>query len=688
MTTSRTPFPLGAQVHKDGVSFALQAPDAEGVELCLFDDNDHQINAHELSDQTDGVWSTFLPQCSAGQRYGYRLRGPWAPREGHRFDPTKVLIDPYARELSGALYWTDALHSSAESAAAQSHDRRYDSAAFVPKGVVTNAQRARSQRPSVPWSETVIYETHVRSHTMRHPAIPARDRGRYLGLAHGEALDYLKALGITSVELMPVHFFADEYFLAQHGLRNHWGYNTLSFFAPMTRYANTKPLAELIGMIDAIHDAGLEVILDVVYNHTAEGNHKGPSLSFRGLANAHYYQLAPSNRAHYINDTGCGNTIDINQPITQQLILDSLRYFADDLCVDGFRFDLAPVLGRYREGFSSEHPFFEAIANDPVLSQRKMIAEPWDVGPGGYQVGQFPPPWAHWNDQFRDTVRRFWRSDDNQVPTFARRLHGSADLFEGNGHEPASSINFVAAHDGFTLNDVVSYRYKHNEANGEQNRDGHDHNFSDNYGVEGETRDPDILSERRRQRLNMLASLLCAQGTPMLLAGDEFGHSQRGNNNAYAQDNDTTWLDWSRIDDDPDFLQQVRRLIALRRHTPVLRATKFLHGRLNTPEGHPNIAWFNADATPLEDQQWAHARALTLVLRETEQNDFNIRGVALMFNVARETVEFALPPMDRGGQWRQRFHSDPQAPDDPQIAHLCRHSCAIWTYEKTAAASS
>ncbi|MFK7885792.1 MAG: glycogen debranching protein GlgX [Gammaproteobacteria bacterium] len=685
MTSPRTPFPLGAHQLDDGVSFALNAPDATAVELCFFDGNDHQIAVHTMTDHTDGVWSEFVPGCAFGQRYGYRVRGPWEPAKGHRFDASKVLIDPYARELSGALYWTDALHSSAKSAAADSTDRRYDSARFVPKGVVVEPHAARVARPAIAWSDTVIYETHVRSHTMRHPAIPARDRGRYLGLAHGEALHYLKALGITSVELMPVHFFVDEYFLAQQGLRNHWGYNTLSFFAPMTRYANTQPLAELVGMIDAIHDAGLEVILDVVYNHTAEGNEEGPTLSFRGLANADYYQLAPNNRAHYINDTGCGNTLNINAPITQQLVLDSLRYFADDLNVDGFRFDLAPILGRLPDGFTSDHPFFRAVANDPVLSTRKMIAEPWDVGPGGYQNGRFPPPWAHWNDQFRDTVRRFWRSDDNQVPTFARRLHGSADLFEANGHEPSSSVNFVAAHDGFTLNDVVTYQHKHNQANGENNRDGHDHNYSDNYGVEGDTRDPDILSERRRQRLNMLATLLCSQGTPMLLAGDEFGHTQHGNNNAYAQDNDTTWLDWSRLDDDPDFLQQVRRLIALRKHTPVLRSTQFLHGLTSTPEGHPNIAWFNADATPLEDQQWPHARALTLVLRETEANDYDIRGVALMFNVSKRMVNFYLPPMDRGGQWRQRFHSDPNAAEATEIAQLCRHSCAIWTYETSAA---
>lgn len=680
--TSGADAELGAHVVDGGVRFAVYAPEAERVDLCLFDEADREKRAITLPDCNDGVWHTVVPGCASGQRYGYRAYGTWAPEQGLRFDPSKVLVDPYARQLSGDLYWSNSLFSTADSASGDPHDRRHDSARCVPKGVVTAPLRVQRPRPDVPWRDTVLYETNLRGFTMRHPDVPLAHRGKYLGMTNGAVLEYLKALGITSIELLPVHFFVDEMFLTEKGLKNYWGYNTLSFFAPMNRYASESPLAELVEMIDTIHDAGLEVILDVVYNHTAEGNEKGPTLSFRGLHNRGYYRLLPDRPEYYINDTGCGNTVDINDPGAQRLVLDSLRYFAGDLGVDGFRFDLAPVLGRHPNGFSREHPFFKAIAADPVLSQRKMIAEPWDVGPGGYQLGQFPVPWAHWNDQFRDTVRCFWRGDQHITAQFARRMHGSADLFEPGGSGPLASVNFVTAHDGFTLSDVVSYEVKRNEANGEDNRDGHNHNFSRNYGAEGPTREPGILALRQRQRLNMLASLMFAQGTPMLLAGDEIGHTQGGNNNAYAQDNDTSWIDWDGQTRDADFLSAVRQLIAVRADLDVLRGDAFLHGRSFTADNHPNIAWFNPDGSALADREWFHARAFALVLRATQTPRSDVWGVAMLFNASERAVTFRLPPMDRGGVWAERFHSDihAEAQSSQRTADLSAPACALWAY--------
>ena len=676
--------PLGAHLVDGGVRFAVYAPDAEAVDLCLYNHQGQQTDRLTLPDQIDGVWHGFVAHCQPGQRYGYRVRGPYAPEEGHRFDPSKLLIDPYARELDGPFRWSDELFSSAESAAADDGNPQFDSAPFVPKGVVTPEYQVRRAAPNISWAETLVYETHVRGHTMRHPDVPQADRGRFAGMRNAEVLRYLKALGITSIELMPIHYFVDEIFLGQRGLTNHWGYNTLSFFAPMNRYAQDQPLVELIDMIQTIHDAGLEVIMDVVYNHTCEGNQDGPTLSLRGFNNAGYYRLAPHNKSHFINDTGCGNTLNVDHPAMLNLTLDSLRYFADDLQIDGFRFDLAPVLGRHAGGFTPKHPFFLAIANDPLLKNKKMIAEPWDVGPGGYQLGNFPRPWAQWNDQYRDGVRGFWRGDRHSTAEFARRLHGSSDLFEPGGRTPAAGINLVSAHDGYTLLDVVSYERKHNEANGEDNQDGHNNNLSSNYGVEGDTDDAKILTLRRRQRLNMLASLFWSHGTPMLLAGDEFGHTQGGNNNAYAQDNETTWLDWSRIDDDPDFLEQVRTLIALRRDIPLLRKARYLHGLSKTRSGYPNIDWFNPDGTELNDQHWHHARAITLALRETITGKGPVTGLALLFNGTNRTVRFALPTMEPGGAWAQRFNSlqgaDLKSTKTP--ASVSALGCSLWAYSQ------
>ncbi|MEM6639416.1 MAG: glycogen debranching protein GlgX [Pseudomonadota bacterium] len=674
-----TPERLGAHIVHDGVQFAVYAPAAQRVDLCLFDAEDRLTDVLTLPHQDDGIWHGWVSGCQAGQRYGYRAFGRWAPEEGLRFDATKLLIDPYARQLSGPLIWCDALFSSAVSAAAAPDHPRFNSAHAVPKGVVLPEVGATRPRPSVPWRDTVIYEGSVRGLTMRHPDVPELDRGRFRGLTCGAVLKHIRSLGISSIELLPVHFFADEQFLTQRGLRNYWGYNTLSFFAPMNRYAGEHPVADLIDMIDTIHDAGLEVILDVVYNHTAEGNEHGPTLSFRGLNNTGYYRLPDDRPEHYINDTGCGNTLDINDAGTQRLVLDSLRYFANDLQIDGFRFDLAPILGRRPDGFTPDHPFFNAIANDPVLSSRKLIAEPWDVGPGGYQLGQFPPPWAHWNDQFRDATRCFWRGDRRITAQFARRLHGSADLFERGGGGPFSGINFVTAHDGFTLMDTVSYRDKHNHANGEDNRDGHNHNCSDNCGIEGATDDTKIVALRQRQRLNLMASVLFAQGVPMLLAGDEFGHTQNGNNNAYAQDNETTWLDWSKSVEEQPFTQAVRELIALRRDVALLRGTTFRHGEPITAGGLPNIDWLRPDGQALADHEWFHTHAFTLLIRGAgEEPD----GVVILFNATAHSVDFALPAMGGDGTWSLRFYSDLERATEVanDVIEAGANTCALLTH--------
>jgi glycogen operon protein len=527
-----------------GVNFALYSSSAEAVELCLFDERFQEIQRLLLPDCTDGIWHGYLPGCSPGQRYGYRVQGAWAPAEGLRHNPAKLLIDPYARLLDGGFSWSPAVFDfDPDSSGDPWLINPLDSAAFVPKSVVSGpVAQALSPSPRIAWSEVVILEANVRGFTMKHPGVPEADRGRFLGLSNGEILDYLKALGITSVELMPVHAFIDENFLVKRGLKNYWGYNTINFFTPESRYAGRNAVGEFREMVNAIHDAGMEVILDVVYNHTGEGDGRGPSLSFRGIDNLAYYRTEPGQPAEYINDTGCGNTLNVDHPRVQELVLDSLRYWRRDMGVDGFRFDLAPVLGRTPGGFDGCHPLLEKIRFDPQLEGSRMIAEPWDPGPGGYQLGHFSQRFAEWNDRFRDTVRRFWRGDTGQLSKLAKRLHGSADLFEPSGRGAAASINFITSHDGYTLADLVSYEQRHNQSNGEDNRDGHTHNYSSNHGAEGDTDDDSIIRLRRRQRINLLATLLLSQGTPMLLAGDEFGNTQQGNNNAYAQDNETGWL--------------------------------------------------------------------------------------------------------------------------------------------------
>ena len=562
MIETGSPTPLGATADDNGTNFAVFSSVADAVELCLFDTAGKQVQSIELAGHSDDIWHGYVPGVGPGQRYGYRVRGPYSTYDGLRCNPAKLLIDPYARQLAGDFTWNHAVFDG----------NNKDSAPFVPKSVVRGPDERQSfHRPRVPWSEMVFYEANVRGYTMRHPAVEEAARGRFAGLRNKAVLEYLKALGITSLELMPVHAFIDEHHLVDKGLRNFWGYNSISFFAPHNRYAQSDGVQEFRDMVRAVHDAGIEVTIDVVYNHTGESNEHGPTLSFRGLDNLAYYSVEPDDSSNYINDTGCGNTVNMDHPRVQQLVLDSLHYWHRDMGVDGFRFDLAPVLGRHNHGYSKKHPMLQAINDDDQLRDVILIAEPWDPGPGGYQLGRFPTRFSELNDRYRDSVRRFWRGDATEGDELAARLKGSPDIFESSGRPSLASVNFIASHDGFTLADVVSYENKHNEANGEQNRDGHAHNYSCNHGVEGPTDDASIVALRERHRLNMLATLLFSQGTPWLLAGDEFGHTQHGNNNAYAQDNETSWLDWEGNAFDVEFLEKARELIELRRRLKALR---------------------------------------------------------------------------------------------------------------------
>ncbi len=646
------PGPLGATVHDDGVNFAVRSSVAEAVFLCLFDEHGEEFLRRELPARTHGIWHGFLPGATAGMHYGYRVDGPYQPRHGVRCNPHKLLIDPYARALSGEFRWHNSVFGyQPGTEPVDVFQSELDSAPWVPKSRVVGKATSDVPGPQIPWSQTVAYEMNVRGYTMRHPAVDARDRGKFRGLTNASVLEYLRALGITTVELMPVHEFIDEHFLTVRGLRNFWGYNTLNFFTPAARYAGADPRRDFIDMVNAIHDAGLEVILDVVFNHTAEGDHRGPTLCYRGLDNAAYYSLT-LDRQHYINDTGCGNTMNADSVVVQDLVLDSLRYWAGDLGVDGFRFDLAPILGRHPHGFDPQHPLLRRIENDPLLQQKKLIAEPWDPGPGGYQLGAFNPPWAELNDQYRDSLRRWWRGETGYTGELARRMHGSSDLFEHNQRPPSASVNFISNHDGFTLQDTVSYEHRHNEANGEQNRDGHAHNYSANYGIEGPTDDEAINMLRKRQRLNMLATLLLSQGTPMLLAGDEFGNSQAGNNNAYAQDNEVAWLDWSLVDGPASLVDEVRELLAFRKSEPLLQVSSYLHGSDELRPGWPDILWLTPEGHTMTDDVWPFAHAFTLMLGA----DFGQpRALALMLNNSEENREFRLADYTDGVRWKQAF---------------------------------
>jgi len=672
------PAPLGATADEGGVNFAIFSSVADSIELCLFNQAGDQSETHDLPECSDNVWHGYLPGCRPGQRYGYRVHGSYAPNDGLRCNPAKLLIDPYARALSGSFDWNDAAFDFGRQDD-QEHLRisTVDSAPFVPKGVVSpDSPVAKFNRPQTPWSETIFYEANVRGYTMRHMAIDEADRGTFDGMRHKEVLDYLKALGITSLELMPVHAFIDEQPLAERGLRNFWGYNSLSFFAPSPRYAKRDAIVEFRDMVRAIHDAGIEVILDVVYNHTGEGGRLGPSLCFRGIDNLAYYSTEPGSPGTYINDTGCGNTLNADHPQVQRLVLDSLQYWHEEMGVDGFRFDLAPVLGRHNHGFSATHPMLEAIVSDERIANAKLIAEPWDPGPGGYQLGHFRGRWAEWNDRYRDAIRRFWRGDDGSTGKLAKRLHGSADVFEASGRSSLASVNFVASHDGFTLADVVSYEHRHNEANGEDNRDGHAHNYTCNYGIEGPTDDLLINDRRRRQHLNLLATLLFSQGTPLLLAGDEFGHSQQGNNNAYAQDNETAWLDWTKLNDDVEFAAQVRTLIWLRRETPLLRLREYVHGRLETEHGVVEIKWLKKDGREMSDHDWQQEHTFCVFLSETRA-DGGISAAAITINGSNTDSVFELPALPGAGDWQLAFSSAADAVITDQTASLPELSISL-----------
>ena len=642
-----SPERLGPSPGGDGTNFALFSSIAERVELCLFDANGLQTESLDLPDCTDGVWHGFLPGCKTGQRYGYRVHGPFDPAQGLRCNPQKLLVDPYARRLHGEFQWVDSVFDS----------NAKDSAGVVPFSVVTDVGVPGDERkPRVPWGETIFYECNARAYTMQHPGIDEKHRGKFSGLRNKKIVEYIKALGITSVELMPVYAFIDEHHLVEQQLRNLWGYNSISFFAPMPRYANGDADIELRDVVRTFHDAGLEVILDVAYNHTGEGGADGPTISFRGIDNLTYYRTPPYEPGEYINDTGCGNTLNVEHPRVRKLVVESLAYFSEVIGVDGFRFDLATVLGRRDHGFSKGHPLLLDISNDPRLASTKLVAEPWDPGPGGYQLGNFPPRWAEWNDVYRDGVREFWRGDHGKSGVLARRIHGSADIFEASGRGPDASVNFVTAHDGFTLRDTVSYVHRHNEANGEDNRDGHSSNYSSNFGVEGDTDDEAINRQRRRQRLNLLATLMMSQGTPMILAGDEFGNSQNGNNNAYAQDNETGWLDWSGLETDPQFTEQVRELIWLRREIPLLRLQQFVHGTLELPDGSVRVDWINQEGDTKQGAEWAHSRAFTKVITRMHK-DGSESKIAILINAHHDNAQMRLSRSGTQHDWRIVFSS-------------------------------
>ncbi|MEO6409307.1 MAG: glycogen debranching protein GlgX [Burkholderiaceae bacterium] len=650
------PFPRGANWDGLGVNFALFSEHAERVELCLFDPGGrHEIQRLVLPEQTDHVFHGYLPQARPGLLYGYRVHGPYKPQDGHRFNGHKLLLDPYARNIVGQIRWHDALfgyrvgHDDAD----LSFDRR-DSAPYLPRCKVIESAFSwgDDRRPAVPWHETVIYEAHVRGLTMRHPGVPEALRGTYAGLSCAPVIDHLKRLGVTTLELMPVHAFLDDRHLLERGLSNYWGYNTIGYFAPMHRYSASGKVGEFKTMVRTLHAAGIEVILDVVYNHTAEGNEFGPTLSFRGIDNASYYRLVPEARRHYQDFTGCGNTLDMQHPRVLQLLMDSLRYWVTEMHVDGFRFDLASALARELYAVDRLSAFFDVLRQDPVLSQVKLIAEPWDLGSGGYQVGNFPVGWTEWNDKYRDAMRAYWKGDGGLIGEFAQRLTGSSDLYNRSSRRPYASINFIAAHDGMTLADVVSYNDKHNDANGEENRDGHGHNLSWNCGVEGPTDDAAVLALRARQQRNFIASLLLSQGVPMLLAGDELGRSQQGNNNAYCQDNELSWVDWTASPAQESLLEFTRRLTALRAAHPVFRRRDFFQDRPLMGSQVRDIVWLQPDGSEMSDEAWQQgfASALAVFLSGDGLNEVDGRGrpvrddsFLLLFNAAAEGVEFTLP---------------------------------------------
>lgn len=659
------PYPLGATWDGEGVNFALFSENAEKVELVLFDETGrHETQRIEFKEHTEQVWHGYLPGARPGMLYGYRVYGPYKPEAGHRFNPHKLLLDPYAKNFVGSLQWSDAHfgYVFGDEQEDLSFDQR-DNAAGMPKCQVidTSFSWDEDRRPGIPGHESVIYELHVKGFTVRHPEVPDNLRGTYAALATAPVIDYLKRLGITAVELMPVHTFVDDRNLVTKGLRNYWGYNSIGYFAPDNRYSSSGQVSEFKSMVKALHAAGIEVILDVVYNHTAEGNHLGPTLAFRGIDNASYYRLVPDNPRYYVDYTGCGNSVNMVHPRVLQMIMDSLRYWVTDMHVDGFRFDLASALARGLHEVNRLGAFFDIIRQDPLLSQVKLIAEPWDLGEGGYQVGNFPVGWAEWNDKYRDTMRAYWKGDGGLIGEFAQRLTGSSDLYGQSGRRPYASINFVTAHDGFTLHDLVTYNDKHNEANLEDNQDGSNNNLSWNCGVEGETEDSAINALRARQKRNLLGTLLLSQGIPMLLAGDEIGRTQKGNNNPYCQDNEITWTDWHLDEAKEKLLAFVQRLVSLRRDHPVFRRRHFFQGRSIHGTAIRDILWLNPDGREMTEEEWNqhYARCLGVYLAGEGVDETDERGrpvtdasFLLLFNAHYEEIPFALPQLAGSSRWR------------------------------------
>ena len=663
------PYPLGATWDGEGVNFALYSENATAVEICLFDnedDGEESIRAF-LPEHSHQVWHGYIPGIKPSQLYGFRVHGPYEPENGHRYNPHKLLIDPYAKAISGVINWHHSLFGydfNAENTDLSFSDS--NGAAYIPKAVVIDPSYdwEGDKLPRTSYHNSIIYELHVKGFTMRHPEIPEEIRGTYAALGHPVTIKYLKSLGITAVELMPVHQFVNDHHLQEKGLSNFWGYNTIGFFAPDVRYGSNPyrgaHVQEFKDMVKALHKAGIEVILDVVYNHTAEGNEMGPTLSFKGIDNATYYRLVEDNKRYYMDYTGTGNTLNANLPAVLKLMMDSLRYWVLEMHVDGFRFDLAPTLARELHEVDRLSAFFDIIHQDPVISQVKLIAEPWDIGEGGYQVGNFPPGWAEWNGKYRDCIRDYWRGSDSMLGEFAQRFTGSPDLYQDDNRRPTASINFLTAHDGFTLHDLVSYNEKHNEANGENNQDGEDHNRSWNCGVEGPTDDQGVIELRNKQKRNFLATLFLSQGVPMLVAGDELGKTQHGNNNAYCQDNEISWIDWENAD--KELLEYTSKLINITKSHPSFRRRRWFQGQPIKGSSLHDIAWFLPEGGLMEEHNWTedYAKSLGVFLNGMGLHSVGLKGEKIIdysfyviFNAYHDNLDFHLPGPDYGDQWIQ-----------------------------------
>lgn len=668
-----SPFPLGATWDGEGVNFAIYSESAQGIDLCLFNSLEDETESVKIriNEVSHHVWHVYVPGLKPGQLYGYRVYGPYEPQNGHRFNPNKLLIDPYAKAIAGTIQWHDSLF--AYEIGHEDEDLSFsdvDSAPYIPKSVVIDHHFDWEgvQKPKIPYYKTIIYEAHVKGLTMTHPDLPEELRGTYAGIAHPVTINYLQELGITTLELMPVHHFIADRHLKERELTNYWGYNTIGFFAPDVRYSATGGMGEQVkefkNMVKELHKAGIEVILDVVYNHTGEGNHMGPTMSFRGIDNALYYRLTEDKR-YYMDYTGTGNTLNAQFPNVLRLIMDSLRYWIIDMQVDGFRFDLASALARELHEVDRLGSFFDIIHQDPVISQVKLIAEPWDIGEGGYQVGKFPPGWAEWNGKYRDCIRDYWRGAESMLAEFAERFTGSSDLYKNDSRRPTASINFVTAHDGFTLHDLVSYNEKHNEANGENNNDGESNNHSWNCGVEGPTDDPVVLELRQRQKRNFLATLFLSQGVPMLLAGDELGRTQQGNNNAYCQDNEISWINWACAD--KDLLQFTKKIIQLRKDHPVFRRRRWFQGLPIKGIGLEDIAWFLPDGSEMTDEHWNvdFAKSMAIFLNGQGIHSVGPKGehviddsFYIIFNAFHEPLSFKLPARQYGINWIKELDTD------------------------------